>query len=72
MAEFIQHITSDGERWDTIAYKYYGDPFAYEQIIDANPSVPIVPILPSGIVLMIPVVEDDATLPSEELPPWKQ
>jgi phage tail protein X len=72
MSEHYEHITTAGERWDTIAYDYYGDPTAYEGIVAANPSVPIVPLLPSGIALRIPVVEDTGTIAAEELPPWKQ
>ncbi|MCR5892177.1 MULTISPECIES: tail protein X [Burkholderia] len=66
---FLTHITTEGERWDQIAYRYYGDPFAYERIIVANPSVPITPVLASGIVLSIPVVAAD-NVADEELPPW--
>ncbi|MCM2494539.1 tail protein X [Burkholderia glumae] len=66
---YLTHITTEGERWDQIAYRYYGDPFVYERIIAANPSVPITPRLPSGIALSIPVVTVD-DVPDEELPPW--
>jgi len=72
MAEYLEYVTKEGDRWDKIAYDYYGDPFAYERIIVANPAVPIIPILPSGIKLLIPVVEEEETLASEELPPWKR
>lgn len=70
--EVIEHITVDGDRWDNLAWHYYGDAIAYEQIIAANPEVPIVPILPGGIKLLIPVIEDDETESATELPPWKQ
>ncbi|KVG24739.1 hypothetical protein WL05_01785 [Burkholderia ubonensis] len=66
---FLTHITTEGERWDQIAYRYYGNPFAYERIIAANPDVPIAPRLASGIALSIPVVSND-DVPDEELPPW--
>jgi len=72
MAEFLEYVTKDGDRWDLIAYVYYGDSFGYERIIVANPSVPIIPILPSGLKLLIPVIEEEQTPQSEELPPWKQ
>nr|MBW4056874.1 hypothetical protein [Pseudomonadota bacterium] len=35
---YIEYITSEGDRWDTIAWRYYGDPLAYEGIILANPN----------------------------------
>lgn len=70
--KYYEHITKEGERWDMIAYEYYGDATRYEPIIVANPDVPILPILPSGIRLIIPVIETKDTIPAEELPPWKR
>jgi len=70
--EVIEHITVDGDRWDNLAWQYYGDANAYEQIIAANPEVLILPILPGGIKLLIPVIEEDETESTTELPPWKQ
>lgn len=66
---YLTHITQEGERWDSLAHRYYGNALAYEQIIVANPQVSISPVLPSGLVLLIPVVAavDEAL---EDLPPW--
>jgi phage tail protein X len=72
MAEYYEYITKEGDRWDLIAYQYYGDATMYETIIAANPDVAIMPILPSGIKLKAPVIDMKETIPSEELPPWKQ
>ncbi|MEX3629045.1 MAG: tail protein X [Burkholderia sp.] len=71
----IQHITLDGERWDTIAWHYYGDPTAYGPIIEANPAVDIKATLQGGIVLLIPIMTLDqvnAQQANTNLPPWKQ
>ncbi|OHX10253.1 hypothetical protein BI347_20870 [Chromobacterium sphagni] len=65
---FLTHVTTQGERWDQLASRYYGDPLAYERIITANPHIPLVTTLPSGLVLSIPVIEQ-ADL-AEELPLW--
>ena len=70
MKEFYEYITKEGDRWDLIAYQFYGDPMLYGPIIVANPDVPIIPILPGGIKLRIPVIELKNTI--EELPPWKR
>ena len=70
MSAYLEHVTSDNERWDLLAWKYYGDPTRYEPIILANPSVPIEPVLPPGIKLMIPVL-DSAQVPEVEPAPWK-
>lgn len=70
--EVIEHITRDGDRWDLLAWAYYGDATAYEPIIAANPGIAITPILPSGIKVLIPVLEEAETATTEGLPPWKQ
>lgn len=65
---YLTHITTEGERWDQIAARYYGDSRRYQPIIDANQHVPLTPALPSGLKLAIPVLEREATL--EDMPPW--
>lgn len=65
---FLTHISAEGERWDQLAHRYYGDPFQYERIVAANPHVPLTVTLPSGLTLSIPVIEQVDL--SEELPPW--
>lgn len=68
MAYLVYH-TAGGERWDTLAYRYYGDALGYERIVAANPTVPIGTTLPAGIEVVIPLIEPTETL-SEDLPPW--
>ncbi|EAA3660638.1 hypothetical protein DOH12_24605, partial [Salmonella enterica subsp. enterica] len=63
---YIGHITTDGERWDQIAYRYYGDPFGYARIIMANPHIAVTPVLDAGQRLAIPVIDADQT--TQELP----
>ncbi|EDT8749050.1 hypothetical protein QG54_003448 [Salmonella enterica subsp. enterica] len=69
-ALYIEHITTDGERWDQIAYRYYGDPFGYARIIMANPHIAVTPVLDAGQRLAIPVIDTEQT--AQELPPWLQ
>ena len=67
------HITLDGERWDTIAYAWYGDPFLFEPIVAANPAVPIFPRNASGQRLRVPILPISEVLPSiEARPPWSE
>jgi phage tail protein X len=71
----IAHRTGAFERWDTLAWKYYGDPLAYGKIIEANPALDIGAVLPSGVVVLIPVLplaEVTQTLAAKDLPPWKR
>lgn len=30
---YLEHVTSEGERWDNLAWRFYGDALAYERII---------------------------------------
>jgi len=69
-AQYIVHITKAGERWDLLAWRYYGDPTDYQTIIMANPGVAIEPVFDSGISLAVPIVPKSA-LVSVDLPPWK-
>lgn len=71
----IEHITQAGERWDSLAWRYYGDPLAYGRILAANPALDIGTTLPSGTVVLVPVLpqaEASQALLGEELPPWKR
>lgn len=66
--EYLSHTTREGERWDQLAFTYYGDATRYEPIVRANPHVPLTGALQSGLTLRIPVL--DAAPSSEDLPPW--
>lgn len=71
MAEFSEYITIDGDRWDTVAWKAYGNANLYPQIMEANPDVVADPVLPTGTRLLVPI----ATAPEIDktnLPPWKR
>ena len=71
MTEYYSYITKDNDRWDLISYKYYKTPTKYEEIIKANPNVPIEPFLKAGIKLKIPIFDESETI-KFELPPWKK
>lgn len=71
MDYYLEHTTAGGERWDMLAAHYYGDATRYGGIIAANPHVDIVPILPAGARLSIPII-DDSPAPDPGLPPWKR
>lgn len=75
--EYFEHTTEHGERWDLIAYHYYGDATLFHHIVKANPKISgrydqVVPlVLPRGTVLRIPVL-DLQPAASESLPMWKR
>lgn len=72
MSEFRLYTTKDGDRWDLIAYKHYGDVNKMDTIISANPFVPITPTLEAGITIKLPIIEDLKQSTTEDLPPWMQ
>jgi phage tail protein X len=69
-AQYIAHITSTGERWDLLAWTYYGDASLYSPIIMANPLIPIEPVLEAGLEIAIPLLQVSQSA-AANLPPWK-
>lgn len=72
MAEQLVHVTQEQERWDQIALRYYGNAYLLGRIVEANPGVPVTPILPAGLRLRVPVLDLEETVPVPGLPPWKR
>lgn len=69
-SQFITHLTTSGDRWDLLAWTYYGDPTQYAAIIAANPAVPISAVLTPGTALAIPLLQA-SQVQTANLPPWK-
>ncbi|MET0264714.1 MAG: tail protein X [Duganella sp.] len=69
---YLRHITIEGERWDLLSWKYYQSVRHIALLIETNPHAPITETLPSGLTLLIPVIEAGETTVQEELPPWKR
>ena len=69
-SQSLTHITMAGERWDLLAWNYYGDPTLYSPIVMANPDIPIEPVLEAGLTVLIPVLQK-SSVPTVNLPPWK-
>lgn len=70
---FTEYVVKQGDRWDTIAFKAYGDASLIAGLIEANVAVVISPILEVGTRLVVPILEDgNIQLDSELLPPWKR
>lgn len=74
---YFVHNTIDGDRWDLLAYRYYGDQHKQTILLEANRDLFIDPIvvppmiLPSGLALKVPVI-DDSEVDESNLPPWKR
>lgn len=74
MAEkFTEYITNEGDRWDTIATKAYGDPFQIGRIIEANVNLPLDSVFEAGIRVAVPIVDViTESIDPNDLPPWKR
>ena len=71
----IEHQVLEGQRWDTLAWIYYGDATAYGRIIQANPALDITTHLEAGTMVLVPVLplaEVQQQIPQDSLPPWKR
>jgi len=75
MSEYYEYIAKDGDRWDTIANEFYGDPFLFDKIIGAthNYAASLYPpsVISAGTLVKIPVLEE-SEVTSSNLPPWKR
>lgn len=71
--KYTEYLTQQGDRWDTIAFKAYGDATMIKPIIDANREVYLTEIVPAGSRILVPIIENEETTTSADmLPPWKR
>lgn len=67
-----EYITVKGDRWDSIAYRAYGDSTMFHLIADANPNIPLQDTFEGGVRLIVPIMEEQVSNIIELLPPWKR
>lgn len=76
MSGYLDHVTGPADRWDLLAYRYYGDANRTSPIIRANRALfgldPIPPVLPAGLRLRIPILDPEPLITESQLPPWKR
>lgn len=63
------YTTVQGDMWDSIAYKCYGDEAGINALITANESYIDTVVFPAGIVLTVPEYTKPVT---NILPPWRR
>lgn len=66
----MAYTTIQGDMWDLISYKVYGDERFMDVLIAANPAYNKILVFSDGIVLDTPEVETRKN--PDDLPPWKQ
>lgn len=68
----LNYMTKQGDRLDLLAHEFYGSIQGISRIVDANPKVPVYPVFEAGVILTIPIIDDNQTVESVLLPPWKR
>ena len=68
MTSFYRYTTITGDRWDSIANRYRITAYDYVDIIQANPTYQNVFVLPEGVVISVPVKEEQV---QRVKPPWE-
>jgi phage tail protein X len=61
------YTTVQGDTWDMIAYRIYGDELQMDKLIESNINHIDVVIFSAGVVLNVPEIEPTSTT---EKPPW--
>lgn len=71
--EYLTHSTREGERWCDVAAQYYGDATKMNLLVEDNPDVALLEILPPGTALRVRIIErNEVKTANESLPPWKR
>jgi phage tail protein X len=62
------YITMQGDAWDAIAYRLWGEERFFMDLIKANPEHLDVALFPAGVELRVPPAP--ARVIRTDLPPW--
>lgn len=63
--------TVQGDTWDLIAFRQYGNEFFTKPLLEANPRYIDMVIFPSGISLLIPELPSSYA-EDANTPPWRE
>lgn len=71
--ESFEYRTKEGDRWDLLAWEFYGDASRFGPILSANSEIPFDTVIEAGITLYIPLLQvETAQQDVSLLPPWKR
>lgn len=65
----MTYTTKQGDCWDMIAYKVYGNENHMSELLAANKQHREVYIFPAGVVLTIPEITEETV---STAPPWRR
>lgn len=69
MDSLLQYTTRDGDRWDLIAHRYYGNALLIGGLIAANPHLPVAESFAAGLTVWVPVLTAKPNNQAD-MPPW--
>jgi phage tail protein X len=69
---YLLHRSVAGDRWDLLAWRYYGDPTLFGPMVLVNTAVPISSVLSPGTDVMIPILQAASAEVATPLPPWRK
>lgn len=64
-----QYITKQGDTFDSIAFKVFGDRRYTRELMEANPNHLEIVVFSGGIVLDVPEITEEIT--TGDQPPWR-
>ena len=69
----IIYTTVDGDTWDNIAWRFYGDATQISPLLLANCGmrIPFEPALEAGFQIVVPIIAQ-SDVQTADLPPWRQ
>ncbi|HFC8518904.1 TPA: tail protein X [Neisseria weaveri] len=70
MSAVLRYTTIDGDRWDLIAHKHYGNALMVDGLIAANPHLPLAEEFKSGLTVFVPILETKPKNSQADMPPW--
>ena len=65
----LQHTTAEGDRWDLIAHRYYGNALLIGGLIAANPHLPVAEQFAANLTVFVPVLPAKPDN-QDDMPPW--
>lgn len=66
----MRYMAFQGERWDQIAYKVFGDPWKVPEVLGANKIEPKL-LMDGGEIIEVPEENSEKTAQKPaEVPPW--
>lgn len=69
---YLNYTTEEGDRWDNIAFKAYGDVEQMPVLLAANREAGIPEQFPAGITLRVPRLANTELTSPEQRPPWNR